>query len=342
MLNMPKRERTNDADSDADWKGPAAKRICLCVQLERLGGRQLTDFPLEIMGTIFGYARCANNLMLVNTRLKSQYIAYMLHRQRSFKHSNRNQPLITAVMKVLHHATDYAVQGGYEAHYIYNLQALLDRTCASTSIRTMNTHLRKFICHFYASLEMPLGSVQKFSGPTVDSAAVQHRRILLTMSLLNMLKQFRFFKILSSEMKFMHWQLKVEVKGIFLDMLEQFKWNASNENLSKNIQIIALMAEILLHDMLEKKFACIKTVGKFTLKYGLNSKMGTRLILRFSILASTTIIRVLQMAIAGEIDLAVPIEMTSDMTFSVRLELIKKLHKAWTNKNFVLHLAKSN
>ncbi|XP_022233545.2 uncharacterized protein LOC111081716 [Drosophila obscura] len=342
MLNMPKRERTNDADSDADWKGPAAKRICLCVQLERLGGRQLTDFPLEIMGTIFGYARCANNLMLVNNRLKSQYIAYMLHRQRSFKHSNRNQPLITAVMKVLHHATDYAVQGGYEAHYIYNLQALLDRTCASTSIRTMNTHLRKFICHFYASLEMPLGSVLKFSAPAVDSAAVQHRRILLTMSLLNMLKQFRFFRILSSEMKLMQWQLKVEVKGIFLFILEQFKWNVSKENLSKNIQIIALIAELLLHDMLEKKFACIKNIGKFTLKYGLNNNMGTRLILRFSVVASTPIIRLLQQAIAGEIDLAVPIEMTSGMTFSARLELTKKLHKVWAHSNIVLDLAKSH
>ncbi|XP_002133021.2 uncharacterized protein [Drosophila pseudoobscura] len=325
---------------------PNAKRSR--VQLEE-APRQLMSLPRELLERIVSKVALPHNLIRTSESLRDVYTDYIMNCHRCFVHSHRQQPqegfrepVVRAVLKVLSEATEYFIRCGYGPHFGYNLAALHARISASTDMSTMNVHLKRFLCKFLLSLERPLVSLTEGSAPADARNQVQHRRLLLTMTLLNLLRQFRFFRILSSDMKLLHWQLKVEVDGIFLGVLDQLGGKPSLLGLNQHIHIVGLITEMLLHDQLGINFVCNKTIHGRTLQYGLNlnCRRNVRLILMFTVLAPKNCILLLQKAIAGELDLTDPIHMPPNSAFSVRLEMSSKLRRSDSRSIIVMQLAK--
>ncbi|XP_017151243.2 uncharacterized protein LOC108161483 isoform X2 [Drosophila miranda] len=191
-MSTPNRKRGHGSNS----LEPNAK--CSRVQLEE-APRQLMSLPRELLLRIVSKVALPQNLIRTSQSLRELYTDHIMHCHRCFVHSHRQQPqegfrepVVRAVLKVLAEATEYFIRCGYGPQFGYNLAALHARISASTKMSTMNVHLKRFLCKFLLSLEGPLVSLRKGSAPAAARNQVQHRRLLLTMTLLNLLRDPQF------------------------------------------------------------------------------------------------------------------------------------------------------
>ncbi|BFG00677.1 uncharacterized protein DMAD_00610 [Drosophila madeirensis] len=310
--------------------GTSAKRSR--VQLME-AATELMDMPPEILERIFSWVESPQSLIIALQGVQgmqgtNQYTEYMMHRHRCFVYAHRLQrregprgPKIRAALMVLQAATDYFYQCGYESHFVCNLASFHARMSESTS-STICIHLRKFICEFLLSVEKPLGS-HGGSALADSKMGAQQRRLLLMLTLINLLRQFRSFTIISSAMGLMHWHLKLEVQSIFLRVGFQ---RVRLRSLEHHIHNLGLIAEMLLHDQLNDPFYSFKTVDKFTYGYGLNvcKKLTSSMVFNFSFLAPQSTLLLLQKAVDGEFDPSHVARMTPISAFNVRLVMTSR------------------
>ncbi|SPP86858.1 uncharacterized protein LOC117588353 [Drosophila guanche] len=297
------------------------------VQL-RAASTELMDMPPEILEHIFSLVESPQNLIISLQGITNQYTEYMMHRHRCFVYAHRKQrreglrePMVRAALTVLQAATDY-FKCGYESHFVFNLASFHVRMSKSTSISPICIHLKKFISEFLLSVEKPLGSHNRSA--LADSKMGAHqRRLRLTLTLINLLRQFRSFTIMSSGMRLMHWHLRIGVQSIFLRVADQ---RVRLRGLEHHIHIVGLIAEMLLHDQLNDPFYCIKTVDNFTYGYGLSMtrKRPNSMFFNFNILAPQSTLLVLQKAVDGEFDPTNVAHLTPDSAFNMRLVMTGK------------------
>ncbi|XP_034664402.1 uncharacterized protein LOC117898835 [Drosophila subobscura] len=296
----------------------------------RVQHTELMDMPPEILERIFSWVESPQSLIIALQGMQdtNQYTEYMMHRHRCFVYAHRMQrregprePMIRAALMVLQAATDHFNQCGYESHFVCNLASFHVRMSESTS-NTIHIHLRKFISEFLLSVEKPLGS-HEGSALADSKMGAQQRRFLLMLTLINLLRQFRSFTIMSSAMRLMQWHLKIEVQSIFLRVGFQ---RVTLRGLEHHIHILGLIAEMLLHDQLNDPFYSFKTVDQFTYGYGLNvsKKLTSSMVFNFSILAPQSTLLLLQKAVAGEFDPLHVAHMTATSAFNVRLVMTSK------------------
>lgn len=60
------------------------------------------------------------------------------------------------------------------------------------------------------------------------------------------LQQFRKFRVISSSMNLLHWQLHIEVCGIFMFVFQQDEKTVQDED--KIVDFVTLTAELLFYD----------------------------------------------------------------------------------------------
>lgn len=63
---------------------------------------------------------------------------------------------------------------------------------------------------------------------------------------LSLFQQFRTFRVISSTMNVLHWQLHIEVGGIFMFVFQQDEQSVQEED--KIVDFVALTAELLFYD----------------------------------------------------------------------------------------------
>ncbi|XP_032593962.1 uncharacterized protein LOC6558979 isoform X2 [Drosophila grimshawi] len=205
--------------------------------------------------------------------------------------------MVRHVLQVLAEATEYYINAGYDlifAGCLLRSDHFEQLEIGGQAIDV--TQMHQFLHEFYTHVEA-----------TPTCSHLKQRRLIYTVTLLNILRQFQRFQIVSSVTPLLHWQLHIELCGIYFGINHVAKLHASEKN--KFIDFLAIMAELLVLDMADETVNRYTEIGQSIYIYGrkqqqaLNSRTP-RINLKLSILGPSGVRGLLEDVINGKVPAA--------------------------------------
>ncbi|KAH8380461.1 hypothetical protein KR009_010800, partial [Drosophila setifemur] len=303
--------------------------------LQKKNEMLLLDLPMDLLQNIISQLNFAQQKMLrsVCTDLRHHHTAYIMHFHEAYVQAHREkweesvkERKLRVMLQTQKLAVCYYMHKDFEWHFGNSL--FLFHQELSRGLYRPNEDedpepgcLSRFIRHFQLSLERPLST-------ECPRKRLQEKRLLFTLSIFHLLRQFPTFRISGLGMCLMHWQLQVEVGHVFVGIIKDWEVNPHTVDREKRIDFMSVMAELLFYEKLQKEFNCFKEVGTIVYSYGRHlqtlAKRKSSLLLKFMVLAPQSVLRMLQDAITGKYDPRKPISVPPGSAISIRLEVISK------------------
>ncbi|EDV39728.1 uncharacterized protein Dana_GF10166 [Drosophila ananassae] len=297
---------------------------------------QLMDLPSHLLHSIIskvGY-RHQKLLRRVSKDMRQLHNAYILHHHETVVRTHRKKceesvdiQKTRTMLQTLKHAISYYRSIGFENYYANSLLHFyenLEVEYGDADGDPQTQYMSAFIKQFLDSLERPY--VHRV--PVSKRQKFHELRLLYTLSLFNLLRQFQNFRIVGWGMNLLHWQLQVEVNGIFMGVVEEREVRTRAVDQIKRNDFMAMMAELLYYETLQRRFCGYKDAGSIIYSYGVLrqplTKRSTRLLLKFFVVAPQIVLRILQDAITGKCESLSPNSMPHCTAFSMRLEVNAK------------------
>ncbi|TDG52992.1 hypothetical protein AWZ03_000535 [Drosophila navojoa] len=302
------------------------KRIRLDESVEEAS---LLDLPVGPLHMIISKLNLEKQkiLRLASSKLKAEHSDCMLHCYKSFAYRHLRKPNLSAeqqridtVKQVLAHSTDYFISSGYHgmltSDLLFFYKNLTNDMQGIDDGMEMNTFLHKF----YTDVEE---TVVEWPNEAAARIAFNQRRLIYTMILLNLLRQFRDFRIASSGMNLMHWQLQLEVLGVHFAVRDS---GGPLSDQDKLMDLLTIIAELLVIDKLHTYEARCTSIGRSMYVYGIREqfKLTTRsqiLTVNLSILAPLAVRVLLENVLNGQVDITRPIHCPIVDMFSIQLHV---------------------
>lgn len=294
-----------------------AKR--LRMEQKKLVG--LLDLPHGPLHLIFSKVPLETQKLLrnVSEEIREEHNEFVMHNFKSLSHHIRNleesdmKTLKLNILKVMENATNYLVNSGYVSCFINSL-SLIFRGKDDVHVENMQRLL--YMCYHlleWSPCESPNGGA--------SHVLLHRRRLVIMVTLLNLLRHFRGYRKVSSHMNLMHWQLHIELKGIYIIDAGLDNWEED-----KLVDLMTLISELLVYDMSESTSDSnfVIEIGTNVYNYGVRKQMakrGTRLDLKFSILAPLVLRNLMEDALAGNVDQSTAVTCPLLDSFSIHLDL---------------------
>ncbi|KAH8319395.1 hypothetical protein KR067_006808, partial [Drosophila pandora] len=321
---------------------------------ERMPTR-LMDLPSHLLHSIIskvGY-RHQKLLRRVSKDMRQLHNAYILHHHETVVRTHRkNSEESVEIQKTrtMLQVSFILFKISYNTNRLFLFQTLKHAISYYRSIGFENYYANSLL-HFYENLEVEYGDadgdpqtqymsafikqfLDSLERPYVHRVPVSKRqkfhelRLLYTLSLFNLLRQFQNFRIVGWGMNLLHWQLQVEVNGVFMGVVEEREVRTRAVDQIKRNDFMAMMAELLYYETLQRRFCGYKDAGSIIYSYGVLrkplTKRSTRLLLKFFVVAPQSVLRILQDAITGKCETLSPNSMPHCTAFSMRLEVNAK------------------
>ncbi|EDW17835.2 uncharacterized protein LOC6581635 [Drosophila mojavensis] len=313
------------------------KRIKLDGSEEQVN---LLDLPVGPLHMIISKVHPEKQMILRNasSKLRVEHSDCMLHSYKSFtnlhlrqQHLCAEQQRIHNVMQVVAHSTDFFISSGYNGVLAGNLIFFYKHL--TTGVQSIDAaHMHKFLHEFYSNLE---GTVPQWPNEAAARIAFNQRRLIYTMTLLNLLRQFRNFRIVSSGMNLMHWQLQLEVLGLHFGVREM---DGQTPEQDKLVDFLTIIAEMLVFDKSRTYESRYTAIGNSFYIYGIKqhtrlSRQSQKLTLNLSILAPLVVRVLLENVLNGQVDIARPIHCPVVDTFSIQLDVKGRKIPMWDGSN---------
>ncbi|XP_030381408.1 uncharacterized protein LOC115629174 isoform X1 [Scaptodrosophila lebanonensis] len=228
---------------------------------------------------------------------------------------------VLSLLHILDQATSFYVSAGYYSQFANNLlpfHAKLEM--GQEGIEVLRSH--RFIDHFYDEFERVPST---FSD---KETTVMHLRLIYTVTLLNLLRKFRYFRILRFENSIMHFKIALEVKDAFIGVIfESMTARQFSSRRGLRVAFISIVNQLLEQEQLYYGVnGSYQYVAKMNgiFHYGLErtrARRCTRLNLIFSVLAPRSVCHLLRDAIHGLVDPDKPIPLLNTAVFNVRLDV---------------------
>ncbi|XP_034483597.1 uncharacterized protein LOC117788823 isoform X2 [Drosophila innubila] len=294
---------------------------------------RLLDLPLGPLHLIFSKVPLEKQKLLrnVSKEMRDEHNDFILHNYKAFncklskieEHDNVDHN----VLRVVEDATIYLVNSGYVADIMNNLPHFFQDP---ENINVEN--MQKLLHRCYHQIEW---SPRERPSGVAGRILLHRRRSVYMVTLLNLLRQFHGYRKVGSRMNLLHWQLHIELKGVHITANNER--NPKINEADKLIDLMTLIAELLVNDMSESGpgFSRYMDIGNSTYNYGLKRRQlgrGSRLDLKFTILAPLALRNLMEDVLAGKIDKSTAIKCPLFDSFSIQLDL-KNFGVNWINDN---------
>ncbi|XP_017841131.2 uncharacterized protein LOC108598882 [Drosophila busckii] len=300
---------------------PQAKRARL--QSSPTPALCLLDLPSSILELILTKTSWAGQQLLRSSskQLKLELTAFIIHKYTSLAQPILQQPAtsnsereLQIGLRVLGLASDSFLSCGYVTRDFEQIYALRI---------SEGKYLRTILREYYSG-------IVKFRATTVQARnEFQRRRLLYTITLLNLLRSFGQFSKVSSGMNLMHWELNLEIKGVYVIVRNIYDTFQHGHLENKLITFLSIMAELLTYEMYGKSVRCtIPFTSSGYLAYGLQSTPNqwyTKIKLR--VLSPPPVRSLIEAAVEGNADAMRVLDMPYEDRFSMLLEIKSR---AWS------------
>ncbi|XP_060655109.1 uncharacterized protein LOC132790557 [Drosophila nasuta] len=301
-----------------DVDEPIAKRTRLQLSTQPLMVR-LGILPSGPLHLLFGKLDATARLSLANAsvKLKADYDDFMLQEYKCFIHHQRSivnsdDPMPPIISKVLDDAVGLYVSAGYIPSFVSVLPQLFDDRHEVGSVSKM----QNFLYDFYKKLEEDFTPRRPFQN-AADKLQLQQLRLNNLITLLTMLRKFRGFRGIKGEKNLMHWQLGIQVGGIYFS--ERIK--TIDNDADKLIDLTRHLAELLVCDMCGTSYNNLFRSVPERYDIGVHqNNPHTCLELKFSILGTESLYDLIDNIIAGQFEISEVKDWTT-MAFSIRLNI---------------------
>ncbi|KAH8398812.1 hypothetical protein KR222_007968 [Zaprionus bogoriensis] len=314
----------------SDWveEQPEQQEDVKRLRLDHCNKVELLDLPLLPLHLIMSKLspRSRGLLRFASKQFGKEHMDLMLHYYKKISHNFRCQRLSCSKLlffftpsQVLADACNFFISSGYELAFADNLVTFQHQLKIDTMDKASGELMHKFLHIFYHTLEC---SAVPTTNISVAHIRFRRRRLLYTLTMLNLLRQFRQFRIISSGMNLMHWQLHIEVCGVF--MFGNHQSDSVDVEEDKVVDFVALIAELLVYDKVGLNTSRFTEIGSSFYSYGLKfqpAKRSARLDLKFSILAPLTLRKLLEDVLDGQWDPNVAVTFPLFDAFSIHLEV---------------------
>ncbi|XP_064544420.1 uncharacterized protein LOC135432623 [Drosophila montana] len=332
---MAPRKRKGASSASVVGAGGDGPTCAKRPKLEQLQQVELMDLPLGPLHLIISKIDPDKQHILrhASNQLKVEHSDCMLHSYKSFanfhlrqQNGNDDQNMRHFVMQVLAQSTDYFINSGYDAIFTGKLMQFYKQlTTGEEDIDV--TQMHQFLHEFYHNLEWTPAEWPKGAAARIR---LNQRRLVQTMTLLNLLRQFRKFRVVSSAMNLMHWQLQLEVLGVHFGFREKETIASEEEKL---IDFLTIIAELLVFDKSKSNVSRFIEIGNSVYVYGLKeqtlSARCPKLNLKFSVLAPVALRGQLEDVINGKVDMTKAVRCPLVDTFSIQLEVKSRQVNLW-------------
>ncbi|KAH8307045.1 hypothetical protein KR044_003985 [Drosophila immigrans] len=302
---------------------PVAKRTRLQSKLvmpTKLMMTRLMDLPLGPLHQIFSKLDPTTRCLVGNfsDEMKAELVEFTLHEYKSFLHIQRcsNNASYKNLVNIVDDIVKFYVSAGFVQNFIHALHYLLEYRFEQVTVAEMIS----FLYDFYGRLRMDSTPTERTRNTAKDMQF--HRlRLLDVVSLLNMLRKFTEFHVVKSEMNLMHWQLHIEIWGIYISGPSSIPYFDDDDELT---DLKVLLAKLLIQDMSEKPISDKFTIDNKTYYFGLRIRpltRSTRLSLKFTILANPAVRNLLETVIAGNIETSMVADCDPMGVYSIALNV---------------------
>ncbi|KAL7733264.1 hypothetical protein ACLKA6_004769 [Drosophila palustris] len=312
-----RKRKSNRGGNEKDLE-QGAKRL----RMELKRPVRLMDLPLGPLHLIFSKVPLESQKLLrnVSKEMRDEHTDYVLHHYKSFNHmliNNKGSDKVKhCIYKVVEEATNYLLHSGYVSCLLFNL-ALFFKGVDTVNVDNMQKLLHK--CYH----EVEWSPSEMISG-AAGRILLHRRRLVYMVTLLNLIRHFRSYRKVDSHMNLLHWQLHIELPGAHISANHDRNPGIKEED--KLIDLMSLIAELLVYDLSDTTtgFNRFVDIGDSVYNYGLRSQKsgrGSRLDLKFTILAPLELRNLMEDALAGKVDKSTAVKCPLLDSFSIHLDL---------------------